>query len=62
MSNEGTTFGVVIADTRTSENMGSTVIILSLGGTEAGIHMGVIPPIATYVCKKSSAILQHNIT
>jgi len=40
------------------ENMGTTVRILSLGGTEPDIHLGIIypPPIATYVCKK---VLQY---
>jgi len=49
-----------IAKTCTSENMGTTVRILSLGGTEPDIHLGgnlPLPPIATYVCKKSIAIL-----
>jgi len=37
----------------TIENMGIAFGILSLGGTEAEIHLGVIypPPIATYVLK-----------
>jgi len=42
----------------TLENMGIAFVILSLGGTEAEIHQGVItpPPIATYVLK---ILLQH---
>ena len=37
----------------TLENMGIAFRILSLGGTEAEIHLGVIypPPIATYLLK-----------
>jgi len=42
----------------TLENMGIAFGILSLGGTEPEIHLGVIyPPIATYVLKNTIATL-----
>jgi len=45
------------------ENMGTAFGILSLGGTEPEIHLGVIyspPPIATYVLKNTIATLWLN--
>jgi len=42
----------------TLENMGIAFGILSPGGTETEIHLGVVsPPIATYVLKNTIATL-----
>jgi len=44
--------GMVTVEKLTLDNMGIAFGILSLGGTEPEIHLGVIyppPPIATYV-------------